>query len=245
MLKIEKRYRKDYTGEEIITERVYKNQTWTDSKELVQNTVINNQISNRAVVIGNGISRQGFELRHIANHRGGLLGEHTLQSYGCNALYRDFVPDFLVARGKEMVSEIANSEFVNDNIVYADSASLLAHPKKFYLIPYDPYTDAGTTALYLAAFDGHKRIYMLGFDNNLSNEQNYNIYADTACYRSIQSVIQTKRWLTDRKTVFNTYNDVDFVRVVPNVSYPIPVEWKACVNFRQITTREFVLEADI
>jgi hypothetical protein len=43
----------------------------------------------------------------------------------------------------------------------------------------------------------------------------------------------------------NTYNDVEFVRVMPEATWWTPDEWAALPNFRQINFRDFVLEADI
>ncbi len=55
MLKLtSKLYRTDYTGEDIIQERVLQDGEWVSTTEHVPNNVINNQISNRAVVLGNG-----------------------------------------------------------------------------------------------------------------------------------------------------------------------------------------------
>ncbi len=45
-------------------------------------------MANRAFLIGNGLSRKGFDLRSIKN-RGVIVG--------CNNLYKDFAPDILVA----------------------------------------------------------------------------------------------------------------------------------------------------
>ena len=85
MLKLSKRYRKSYIGEEIIQERVFDGGKWNSVTEHVPNNVINNQISNRAVVLGNGPTRALFDVRHLLKHRSGLLGDKTLQSYACNA----------------------------------------------------------------------------------------------------------------------------------------------------------------
>jgi hypothetical protein len=120
MKKIEKLYRSNYTGEDVVTNMTYESGTWSFERETVNNAVFNNQISNKAIVIGNGTSRKGMDLRLIAAHKGGLLAGGALQSYGCNALYRDFQPDFLVANGDKIVDEIAKSNYINNNIVYTD-----------------------------------------------------------------------------------------------------------------------------
>lgn len=245
MLKLNKLYRRYYRGEDIIVERNYNNGVWHDTTENVPNAVINNQISNQAVVIGNGPSRLEFEMDLIKNHKGGLLGARTLQSYGCNALYRDFTPDFLVARGNEMIAELARSNYVKDHIVYSDSIHLLEYPNKFYLIPHDPYTDAGTTALYIAAFDGHRTVFMLGFDGQDTPGYNYNVYAGTANYLGLRDTVSDSKWVADRTTLFRTYKDTEFVRVTKKNTEPVPEDWKFCPNFRSINYNQFALEADL
>lgn len=245
MLKIANHYRTNYRGENIVVDRNYTDGIWHDTTESVPNAVENNQISNRAVVLGNGPSRLTFNLQHL-KHYSGHLGADTVQTYGCNALYRDFTPDFLVVNGNPtIVKELAESEYVDDNIVYTSSIHLLEYPNKFYLIPHDPYTDAGTTALYLAAFDGHKKVFMLGFDGQPDQNYNYNVYADTNGYDTVRTNILDQKWINDRRQVFDVYDDVEFIRVTQFNTERIPESWKYCTNFRQISHTEFVLEASL
>jgi hypothetical protein len=245
MLKINKVYRKDYIGENIVVERNYTEGTWHDTTEHVPNAVTNTQISNRAVVIGNGPSRLEFDMRAVFEHKGGLLGATTVQTYGCNALYRDYTPDFLVVRGNSIVDELATSEYVNNNIVYASSIDVLGHPSKFYLIPIDPYCDAGTTAAYIAAFDGHTTIFLLGFDNQDSPDYNYNVYADTTGYDAHNNSTSDDKWIADRAMLVKTYSEVDFVWVTKFGRTTMPTAWTTLVNYRQISFKEFVLEASL
>ena len=44
--------------------------------------------SNTAFIIGNGKSRENFDLEQLRPHG---------HIYGCNALYRNFAPDYLIA----------------------------------------------------------------------------------------------------------------------------------------------------
>jgi len=53
-------------------------------------------------LIGNGASRKGFDLNR-------LVGKGTI--IGCNALYRDFVPDILVALDSKMLKEIGATNY--------------------------------------------------------------------------------------------------------------------------------------
>jgi hypothetical protein len=245
MLKLGKHYRTHYTGEKIVTDRNYTDGIWQDTVEHVPNAVSNNQISNRAVVLGNGPSRLAFELGHLKN-LSGLLGADTLQTYGCNALYRDFTPDFLVASGHpEIVKELSESKYIENNIVYTNAIHLLEYPNKFYLIPHDPYTDAGTAALYLACFDGHKKIFMLGFDGQDTQGFNYNIYADTNGYDLKNSLVIDNKWINDKSLLFKTYDDVEFIRVTEHNTERLPESWKYCTNVRSISRNDFIIEADL
>ena len=247
MLNILKKYRSTYTGEDIIVERKHEGRVWHDITETVPNAIRNNQISNRAVIIGNGKTRLEFDIG-ILKHASGLLGANTVQTYGCNALYRDFTPDFLVASGSgnAVVTEIANSQYPDNNIVYTNAINLLGYPNKFYLIPYDPYADTGTTAAYIAAFDGHKKIYLLGFDGHETAGHNSNVYAGTNGYDPEWEVtIDSTKWIDNRKQLVDVYNDVDFVWVTPYGRNAVPEQLKWCSNYRQISFRDFVLECDL
>ena len=51
----------------------------------------------RVFCIGNGESRQGFDLEKLRQH--GTI-------YGCNAIYRDFMPDVLTAVDHGIMHEI-------------------------------------------------------------------------------------------------------------------------------------------
>lgn len=245
MLKLSKRYRKGYTGEEIIQERVFSSGQWHSTTEHVPNNIINNQISNRAVVFGNGPTRALFDTAHLLKHKSGLLGADTLQSYGCNAIYRDHTVDFLVCADRRVAKELVDSGYTADNIVYTRVDISLEFPKNFYLIPHDPYADAGTTAMYIAAFDGHKKIYLLGFDGQDTPGYNSNIYAGTNGYDSVRSDVPGVKWIENAGTLFRIYNDVEFVWVTHYGTSPVHENWKFCPNLRQIGFREFVLEADL
>ena len=54
------------------------------------------------IIIGNGPSRHGLDLHKL---------KESAAIYGCNALYRDFQPDFLFANDQDMVLEILRSDY--------------------------------------------------------------------------------------------------------------------------------------
>jgi hypothetical protein len=245
MLKLNKLFRHSYPGEEIIAKRFLENGVWTTVTEHVPNKITNNQISQRAVVFGNGNSRTTFDKKLVINHASGLLGADTLQVYGCNAFYRDSDFDFLVVTDRRIAREIVDQGKNKKKIIYSRVDIMLEFPKQFYLIPNDIYADSGTTALYIAAFDGHKRIYLLGFDGQDTPGHNNNVYANTTGYDPINANISDTKWINNQLAVFNTYNDVDFVHVSETGRATIPEAWKYCTNLRQISYRDMVLEADL
>lgn len=245
MQKINKLYRKDYTGQQVITDMKHENGSWEHVYEWVSNDVFNNHISNQAIVIGNGPTRLQLKLDLIKNHKGGLLSRDRLQSYGCNALYRDFAPDFLVAIGKDIVKEIYESDYPDNNVVYTNGINILDYPGKFHIIPQDPGWNSGSIATYLACFDGHKKVFLVGFDGQDTPGYNSNVYADTAGYASARSNSSDEFFNLAMLEVFTTYSDVEFVRVMISRNAPMPEDWKFCKNVRQISYEDFRTEADL
>jgi hypothetical protein len=249
-------YRKDYTGEDVKTVGLYLDQEWHYQKEFVANPFTDLPFNNRAVVIGNGISRTEFDLTHFLPSRETTAwGEFApwvqakhkkrFNTYGCNALYRNFQPDFIVATGEDIVKEIADSDYIDDNVVYTNAHTVMEYPEKFHYIPQDPNYNSGAMAAYLAAFDGHKRVFMLGFDGIDSTTDNYNAYAGTNAYPSKDTAINESYWTSSLYSIMKLYDDVEFIRVAPTSTFRSPEAWKYLLNYRTISFRQFVLEADL
>lgn len=245
MQKLKKLYRANYAGENIVTQLILKSGEWQPEVEFVPNRIINTHSTTQAVCLGNGETRRSFDLKWIDRHRAGLLAANKFQSYGCNALYRDFTPDFLVATGKEITEEIANSGYCTDNIVYTTAPSLLKYPGKFYLIPQNISYDAGALAAYLACFDGHKKVFLLGYDQY--DEQSFvnNVYKNTNGYPKSTDEQNGQFFSITLQTVIQTYDDVEFVRVMPLSTWWQPPGLRPVLNFRQISYKDFIIEADI
>jgi hypothetical protein len=254
MQKIYKEYRKNYSGQDVNTVGLYIDTKWKYEKEFISNPFINlTPLKEHAVVIGNGISRLGFDLKHFLSFKSGILdtqwnkaySPRKFYTYGCNALYRDFKTDFLIATGDEIIKEIAESDYCNNNVVYANDWVLSEYTGKFHHIPQNPGFDSGAIAAYLAAFDGHKKVFLLGFDGNDSLETNYNVYINTNGYPKNNQIVPEEFWIRSLDSIMNTYSDTEFIRVMPKVSYRTPEPWKYRLNFRTIDFRQFVLEADV
>jgi hypothetical protein len=242
---LKKVHRDTYAGEHVVTTLRYENSEWNHEKEFVPNSVFNIHTTTQAVAIGNGESRLKFDLRHIAQHRGGLLAVNKLQSYGCNALYRDFTPDFLIANGDEIIEEIANSGYANDNIVYTHAAHIINYPGKFYLVPQNVHIDAGALAAYMAAFDGHKKVFLIGYDQYDHHQAANNVYKNTPGYPDNDEYHNGDFLALSLSKIAKIYHDTEFVRVMPERTHWLHPYFLPLPNFRQINYRDFVVEADI
>jgi hypothetical protein len=251
MQTIKKLYRKDYRGEDVITNRVYQNSKWNPTVEFVANGFSVDLNSTNAVVLGNGPTRLEFDCSRFLDYR---IPPNTWRSkenkvnfltYGCNALFRDYRPDFLIATGDTLLTEVANSGYCDSRVVYANNSPLVNLPGKFHLIPQNPQFNSGAIAAYLAAFDGHKKVYMLGFDGNDTPGHNYNVYNGTTGYPTENSPITEDYWVLSLKQVMSAYNETEFVRVTPTASFRTPEAWKYCLNYRQIDFRQFASEVGL
>lgn len=227
MQKLKQIYRSSYAGESIVTNLVLSGNEWDPETEYIENSVFNTYTTKQAIAIGNGSSRDGFDLSLIKNHRGGLFAADKLQSYGCNLVINEgFEPDFLIVTDPLKVQAVVDANYTEDHIVYTNAQYIVEYPGKFYLVPQNPAYDAGAMAAYMACFDGHKKLFLLGYDSYFDNPEN-TFYINTLV------------------AVMNTYKETEFVRVCPSASVACSAELQRCVNFRQIGMRDFITEADI
>ena len=157
-----------------------------------------------AFVIGNGVSRRDIDLNKLKKFG---------KIYGCNALYRDFIPDVLVATDKPIAEKIQESGYAKKNRFYTrrpiNGLGAWQLPKEYY-----GYS-SGPNAVGLAAKDHHSIIYMMGFDMgpNLNNQFN-NMYADTEFYKNINDrPTFTGNWIKQICKIAHDYPSTRFIRV--------------------------------
>lgn len=241
MQTIKKVFRNSYSGEDIFSSATYKDGSWQYEKEFVAKSLQNQGFGKKAIVIGNGLSRLDFDLKEFTKS----YVKTRLQTYGCNALYRDFAPDFLVATRHDVVNELIGKKYHNNHVVYASSVEILRNPGAFHLIPQDPSWNSGALATYLACFDGHPTVYLLGFDGIDTENYNNNVYADTNGYELTNVNKNDNYTALSVANVFKTYPLVDFVLVNKTGRGYMPDEWQGHTNLRRISFRELVLECDL
>lgn len=157
-----------------------------------------------AFVLGNGISRQTIDLNQLKT---------CGKIYGCNALYREFVPDVLVATDKPIAATIQESGYSAKNVFYTRRPlhNLGAKP-----VPKDYFGySSGPIAVSLAALDQHRRVYLLGFDMGPdSNRRFNNIYAGTEYYKPKDSnPTFTGNWIKQLQKICEDFSSTRFIRI--------------------------------
>ena len=160
------RFRADYPGEFVVINTVWEGGKRTQQREWIANPIENQHISGRAACIGSRDSRSsslGFDYRILQRHRGGLLGSLKLQTYGTGLIAEDMRLDFAVEVDSAQLQPIIDSKYYEDNVVYTTARNCIQNPGDFYLIPQSPKLLMPALPVYLAAFDGHKEIFLLGY----------------------------------------------------------------------------------
>jgi len=135
-------------------------------------TTTTSRASNRAFIIGNGASREGFDLEQLRPY-----GE----IYGCNALYRDFEPDWLIAIDQAITEEIQESDFPKEKFIHPIMEEQFEHPE------FNPFTrlrsNAGMNAMIEALRRGKRELICLGFDFIINDDLSVsNLYDGTNAY---------------------------------------------------------------
>ena len=126
---------------------------------------------NRAFIIGNGLSRKDFDLTKLDNEI----------TFGCNALYRDYNPTWLVAIDEKIIKEIYDSDWPDDKFIVPPQDEQF-EPAEYN--PVRPRSNAGMNAMQEAIKMGYEELFCLGFDF-IIQESDYilgNIYDGTNAY---------------------------------------------------------------
>ena len=220
---MEARYRVDYAGEFVILESRWGAGKKEETREWIPNPIENHHLSGRAACIGSDIDRERFDYTRLQRHRGGLLGSKKLQTYSTGVIAQEMRLDFAVETQTANLNKILENNYQQDNIVYTTARNCISHPGEFYLIPYKPRLIDIATALYLAAFDGHQEIFMLGY-SDLTNGDALN-------------------WMSQITDVFLAYPGIKFYLV--GESTRMPNEGVDCANTQTMGYREFVSYCDV
>ena len=114
-------------------------------------------------------------------------------------------------------------EYSIDNIVFTDAKNCIRYPNNFYLIPYTPPINHFAAAIYMAAFDGHTEVFLLGYSNSTPHLESGNV----------QQINE----------VFQAYNTTNFILV--GVAANMPDMWRNNRNVQCMDYRHFVSYCDV
>ena len=220
---METRYRADYAGEFVITGSTWGGGKKTETREWIANPIENQHISGRAACISGATDRDKFDYTRLQRHRGGLLGSKKLQTYGVGKLTFEMRLDFAVESNIEQLTRIIETGYQENNVVYTTPRNCILHPGEFYLIPQTPNLIDLVLPLYLAAFDGHQEIFLLGYN--------------------IETQIESQNWIQQVRTVMDAYSGITFFFIGESTN--MPDLWMDASNSKCLTYREWVSYCDV
>lgn len=169
-----------------------------------------------AIVLGNGESRKVVNLN-------GLFYTNAVV-IGCNAIYRDFAPHFLVSVDRNISLEILESGYAKShNYLVGENVldTFAVKRKKFVdcmefpgLIINDVHNGwaSGNTALRTACYLGCSPVYLLGFDSRpLDNSAMNNVYKGTENYAKADHKTNVgPSWMKQFDKLKKEYPTIDF-----------------------------------
>lgn len=226
-----------------IDKSLYTKEEWKKIKqqrraEKIQKTIQEIQIpqrkkTNTAFVLGNGTSRQFISPENLKEYG---------KVYGCNALYRTFAPDYLVAVDVKMILEINKAGYQNKNEVWTNPNKSYSKMQNFNFFNPSKGWSSGPTALWLASQHNYEKIFILGFDYKGLQEGKKlnNIYADTANYKkSTDGATFFGNWLRQTTNVVKENPQITYYRVIQPDNYQ-PEELNKFSNFKNIYIDDFI-----
>lgn len=187
-----------------------------------------------AFVLGNGISRKHIDLHKLKKY--GTV-------YGCNALYREFVPDHLVCVDTKMIIEVADAGYNKMYSVWSNENKLTRATPNINILNPNKGWSSGPTAMLLASQHGHKEIYVLGFDYvglGENEDRVNNVYAGTKNYKNIEArATYYGNWTRQTMMCATMFPSTKYTRVIPKENFFIPDYLKGLQNFSHQTVEIF------
>lgn len=220
---ITEQYRKNYIGEFVVLDTGWRNGRKHQNREWVPNLLVNDNRTKRAAVIGSSVDKTLFDPKRLENHRGGLLNSKSLQLYGTNDVWHDLRLDFFVSTNQIIANKLAQNEYGLRTTLFSSSSMCLRHPGKFFMVPFSPPIVDLAKAVYLACFDEHREVFLLGYNKETPDLDD--------------------RAINDINSVMTTYPSVKFVLV--GVPINMPDQWRKNRNVRCMKYQEFIYYADV
>ena len=190
-------------------------------------------------IIGNGESRRGFDISPLK-----LFSTVV----GCNAIYRDFVTEYLICVDKPMCQQAVNAVGKGTTIYtrdrWSDQFAMWPNIKKLPNLPYagdqrrdEPFHwGAGPYAGVLGLTFKPKAIFMLGFDlHPVEKNKVNNLYNGSEGYTYHKRPVDPSYWIYQFHKLMG-YSDPDTRWIVVNHDrWEMPKEWSQHGNVFQET----------
>jgi hypothetical protein len=227
-------YRRDYTGEVITyVEDAQMKSLFVTPREFSYDRSVSN-----AIVLGNGLSRLEPEIQLILKQNNNRVAEGYKTTYACNAAYRDTPADYYIWKTNIFFGD--TSFPIDVTKVFLPNNLWLSY-RDTNLIPNIWYMDSGSTAAFMAAFDGAKKVFLFGFDGS-EDVTNDNIYQNTLGYNDNQ--FNHDKHSSHLSNVVRVFSDVQFYRLRTYQSCDLNAELLKLENYREVSVREAVLLGD-
>lgn len=217
------RYRQDYAGEFVVTNTKWYQGRKNQQTEWIPNPIDNQHISGLAAVIAPAAGTPVFDHARLQRHRGGLQGKRRLQTYGSAIVWRDMRLDFHVTTDQNIVKKIHEEKYNEKCTVYTSAKLCLRYPGEFYIVPYLPQLRDLALSIYLAAFDGHREIFLLNY--------------------GMDCITPGSKHEADVNQILETYKDHRFYLV--GVESNMSTLWRNHANVTCMPVRQFVSYCDI
>ena len=231
-----KYYRTSYTGEEI---NDMKGEPVSYSVTSRPN-VFTAPFTDSAIVLGNGLTRNDPGIQKLLNVNSKKVAEAYKLVYACNRAVEDEMNyDYYVIKNRIFLANIPSTRV---NQTYLPYDIFLDYSVNYNLIPHVSYFDAGASAAYLACFDGHKKIFLMGFDGDYGNGFK-TVYDGTDGYGDGTGTVDYASWVMYLERVMYIYSNVEFYRVQMDAS-AAPPAWLNLPNFKNVSFREAVMLGD-
>lgn len=195
-------------------------------------------------VIGNGESRRGFDLEQLRDH-GTIIG--------CNALYRDFIPDILVAVDRPILKEICANGYADKHRVYVRERFYDEFKQHTGVNPLPVFWGLSPGTMKQQAFQGWSsgpsavalatslyndndlphRVFLIGFDMVGVGDRVNNMYKDTPHYvPGHKSATFYGNWARQLLTVFQSRPEIEFIKLGGPTTTKLPGWWEDLKNVK-------------
>jgi hypothetical protein len=188
------------------------------------------QNSKIAFVLGNGTSRSNLKLENLRNFA---------TVYACNAIYREYDPDYLIAVDVKMVNEIVTAGYNKQHQVWTNPNKGVSTKSDLNFFSPHKGWSSGPTALWFASQHDYTDIYIFGFDFQGVNGKFNNMYADTFNYKkSTDNATYFGNWLNQSLTVIKDNRIINYYRVIESENF-IPDKLIGLPNLQHIAYKDF------